>query len=117
DDYGLFLALSNRESSKKKVRHQTIDLIAYILINQILFYFLYSKKSKNKRLTPMTKIEHPSQLNKYFREIRKIDFEPIFNINVASKIPYKKEIVKHINDIIESLLDALRVDEIQQDLY
>lgn len=39
-DHGLFIRLDYIK--KSRIRIQTVDLLAYILVNQILFYFLYS---------------------------------------------------------------------------
>ena len=51
-DQGLFLSLCGRKDEKKnktKLKNQVIDLLAYILVNQILFNFLYSKKVEDEK--------------------------------------------------------------------
>lgn len=117
NDYGLFLALSGQKNSRKTVRSQTIDLIAYILTNQILFYFIYSRRNSAKGLPQMQPITHPEELLRYFDAIRKIDFAPIFDIKVATRVPPVREIITHINDMVTSLLEALRVERVSDDLY
>ncbi len=123
-DYGLFITLSSSKLKKSqmrnRMRNQTIDLLAYILINQILFYFLYSKKSKemelSRRVDEIKKIDYLYELDTYFDQIRKIDYSPIFGIYVVSRIPSNEEIVKEINEIIECLT-PLQVSEMRHDLY
>jgi len=117
-DQGLFLQLSYRDKNKgkvsKKLQREIISLLAYILVNQILFYFLYSKKTK--KVAEIKEIKNLSDLYYYFNQIKKIDFRPIFDIDVISRIPKTKEIIDHVNVIINSL-SPLEVDEIKHDLY
>jgi type I restriction-modification system DNA methylase subunit len=86
-------------------------------MNQILFYFVYSKNAKGNTLPSMHKIKHPQELSEYFEEIREVDFAPIFDIDVSSKIPPTPEIIKRINDVIDVLLEALRIHCLKHDLY
>ncbi|PKP59141.1 MAG: hypothetical protein CVT88_06200 [Candidatus Altiarchaeales archaeon HGW-Altiarchaeales-1] len=112
-DQGLFLSLS-RTKSDKLLRNQAIDLISYILVNQILFYFLYSKKTG--KVDEIKKIRTMSELNNYFNQIKEINFEPIFDIDVISKIPITGDITEHINNII-TVLYPLGIEEMKQDIY
>ncbi|ODS35828.1 hypothetical protein BEH94_05585 [Candidatus Altiarchaeales archaeon WOR_SM1_SCG] len=113
DEHGLFLSLS-RTKSEKLLRNQTIDLISYILVNQILFYFLYSKKTG--KVDEIRKIQTIRELNNYFDQIKEINFEPIFDIDVISKIPVTKDIIEQVNNII-TVLYPLGIEEMKQDIY
>lgn len=119
-DYGLFTTLSSSKIKESKMRNQTIDLLAYILVNQILFYFLYSKKSKemelSRRVDEIKNINYLSDLDIYFSQIKKIDYKPIFDIDVVSKIPSNEEIINQINELIECLT-PLQISEMKHDLY
>lgn len=116
-DQGLFLSLC-KSTNRNKLRNQVIDLLAYVLINQIIFYFLYSKNVQKNRdkIDELKKIDKIPDLHNYFNQIKKVDFKPIYDIDVVSRIPLKKDILDCINIIIECL-SPLRVDEIKHDLY
>jgi hypothetical protein len=111
-DFGLFKGLSE---TKKKLDNQLMDLLAYILVNQILFYFLYSKR-KPESLPEIKGIHSLDDLERYFGKIRNINFKPIFDIEVIKKIPPDAEIIDVLNSII-LCLSALRIEEIRHDLY
>lgn len=119
-DYGLFLKLSSSKISKARMRNQTIDLLAYILVNQILFYFLYSKKSQemdaSRRVPEIKPIGHISELSRYFDQLREIDYRPIFDILVVPRIPSNPEMVNEINRLIECLI-PLQISEMRHDIY
>lgn len=115
-DFGLFKRLS---SSKKRLDNQIIDLLCYILVNQIIFFFLYSKRkpdslSENARI--MKKLRNLDDLEAYFEEIRNINFKPIFDIQVIKKIPPDAQVLDVINDIIRCL-SPLRIEDIKHDLF
>lgn len=98
----------------KSVQEQVINLLAYILVNQILFYFLFSKKTN--KVKPIDEIFDLHDLYNYFEDIRKINFKPIYDIDVISHIPRTADIAYEVNLIIKAL-SALRVDDIKYDLY
>lgn len=112
-DYGL-LTTFNKSKTNKILRNQVIDLLAYVLVNQILFYFLYAKKTN--AISEINEIQSLSDLDIYFNQIREINFKPIFDIKVNSKILGTPEIIEWINTII-MCLTPLRIDEIKHDLY
>lgn len=118
EDYGLFVKFSSKISTKS--RDQTIDLLAYILVNQILFYFLYSKKSQelnaSRRVPEIAPIRYLRELSKYFDKLRKIDYRPIFDIFVVSRIPSNGEIVEEVNRLIQCL-NPLKISEMRHDVY
>lgn len=117
-DYGLFIELSQSKTSQK--RNQVVDLLAYLLVNQILFYFLYAKKSQElkpaDRVDEIKKINYLGELDTYFDQIRKIDYKPIFDILVVPRIPSPAEVIGEVNKLIECLT-PLQISEMKQDLY
>jgi type I restriction-modification system DNA methylase subunit len=120
-DYGFFIEATDPEARNKRIRSQTIDLLAYILVNQIIFYFLYSKKSQelaqSKRVDEMKTVSYLPELEtKYFAQIKAIDYRPIYDIPVVESIPSHAEILDVVNSLIECLT-PLRITEIKQDLY
>lgn len=117
-DQGLFLSLCNVKEDDKKLRNQVIDLLAYILTNQILFYFLYSKNvtSSKRKVDEIKKVDDIRELNIYFNQIKEIDFKPIYDIDVISRIPSHSSIVECVNKIIDCL-SPLKVDELKSDLF
>lgn len=120
EDYGLFIKLSSSRITKSRMRNQTIDLLAYILVNQIIFYFLYSKKSQDmeetKRVPEIKALKHLNDLSEYFDRIRNIDYRPIFDILVVQRIPSNIEIVEQVNKLIECLT-PLKISEMRHDIY
>lgn len=119
-DFALYEKLSQHRKKSSITRYETIDLLAYILVNQILFYFLYSKKSQemspSERVDEIKKVTFLTDLDIYFTQIRKIDYKPIFEIFVVQRIPSTAEIVKEVNKLIECLA-PLQISEMKQDLY
>jgi type I restriction-modification system DNA methylase subunit len=120
EDYGLFVKFGTSKISESRKRYQTIDLLSYILVNQILFYFLYAKRSKNlnsnKQIPELQKISSLADLESYFDHIRAIDYKPIFDILVVQRIPPANEVIDQINKLIECLI-PLQVEEVKHDLY
>lgn len=118
-DQGLFSSLCNLEKKSKKIqRNQVIDLLAYILVNQILFYFVYSGnvKSDKLKIDEFKTVDKIQDLHIYFNQIKKIDFKPIYDIDVISRIPSHSNIVGCVNNIIKCL-SPLKVDDLRYDLF
>lgn len=91
-----------------------VDLLAFILVNQILFYYLYSKRSKGK-LPELKQVSSLLELRRYFDKILEIDFRVIYSINIFEKLPNDKQILNTINNIID-VLNANPVWKIPHDL-
>jgi hypothetical protein len=80
---------------------------AYLLINQILFYHILSKKLKiedeEKKLDELDpkKLTSPSDLKVYFEKVLDINYRVIFAFDVVSRIPksYTSEIATVIGTI------------------
>lgn len=115
---GLFVSLCGQNTTDKRLRNEVIDLLAYILVNQIIFYFLYSRNVEEEvdKIDELKPIDNISDLERYFEQIKAVDFKPIYDINIVTKIPSHLEIVDRINEII-GCLSPLRLDEIEFDLF
>ncbi|RLE85198.1 MAG: hypothetical protein DRJ41_01675 [Thermoprotei archaeon] len=75
---------------------------AYLLVNQLLFYHVLSRRRSD--LFPeidTDKISKPSDLNEYFKKVLNVNYRSIFSYDVASRIPsgFTKEISTVINAI------------------
>jgi hypothetical protein len=121
EDYGLFLELSRQKVNSTKEKDQTVSLVAYILVNQILFYYLYAKQSQlmptSMHVDEITRpIRSIADLETFFDQIRAVDYKPIFDIRVTQRIPHDVEILDVVNRLIE-VLTPLRVDQLPHDLY
>jgi len=77
---------------------------AYLLVNQLLFYHVLSKRIGLPEIDADS-LREPSELNKYFRKVAKdINYRAIFSFDVASRIPNKYlEHVKMIINVIKGL--------------
>lgn len=116
-DQGLFLSLIGTAKGKRW-KNQIVNLLAYILVNQIIFYFLYSRNTENKfdTIEKLRPIERISDLQEYFDQIKQVDFKPIYNIDTVQRIPTNYQIINCVNEII-GCLSPLRLDEIRYDLF
>jgi hypothetical protein len=64
---------------------------AYIFVNQILFYEILSREIKDYPPITNEDISKPNSLKpKYFDLVLKVDYRPIFNFDIASKIRGKE---------------------------
>jgi len=78
---------------------------AYLLVNQLLFYHVLSRRIPRKfpELDPDT-IEHPADLNKYFKKVLDVNYRAVLSYDVASRIPQKYlDQVKMIVNVIQGL--------------
>jgi type I restriction-modification system DNA methylase subunit len=74
------------EKIKKNQENDLKSAAAYLFINQILFYEILSREAG---FAPIVKedLTRPTVLKpKYFDQVLKIDYRPIFNFDIASKI-------------------------------
>lgn len=85
---------------------------AYLLINQLLFYHILSRRKGLDEIDP-DGIKSPSDLMTYFRKVLDINYEVIFSYDVASKIPPKY--VQNVRDII-SVVKSVSPEKIGGDL-
>jgi predicted RNA methylase len=100
---------------KEKAKSQVNMLASYLLFNQILFYHIYKIKTNNPELKPLSPITSLKDLQKYFDDLKRIDYRPIYSIELVNKIPEKLEIIEKINMVIKNVL-VIRAEHITKDL-
>jgi len=95
----VFRNILNYEEEEKYPTEELRLASAYLLVNQLLFYHVLSKKGFPEIDTD--RLKEPSQLNQYFKLVLDVNYKAIFSYDVASKIPekYVDEIKKIINVI------------------
>jgi hypothetical protein len=89
-----------------------LDLAAYVLVNQLLLYRLLEMPIG---LPPLRPVQSTSELARYFASVTRINYEAVYSVDVASKLPDTREIRRQINDAITAL-SALRPEELPHDL-
>jgi hypothetical protein len=116
--YDLFKALSELKNEEES-RDSALNLISYLLINQILFYYIYTRRQKPEKIEltipELKHINKLSDLSDQFELLQKIDYEPIYQVKVISKLPENSEIIEAINETID-LLTIIRPELIEHDL-
>ena len=117
--FDLFRILAEGEGEVlkgKDLEHQlqlaALDLAAYVLVNQLLLYRLLEMPIG---LPPLRPVQSTSELARYFASVTRINYEAVYSVDVASKLPDTREIRRHINDAITAL-SALRPEELPHDL-
>jgi hypothetical protein len=99
----------------KSAKSQVMNLASFLLFNQILFYHIFTKKHKTKKLPPLEEVNEPYEIQKYFDAITEIDYKAIYKVNILGHIPNYPDILKTINDIILAI-KSLRAEHITHDL-
>ena len=103
--------LKDKETAEKQVK----NLASYLLFNQLLFYHIYTKKDKTASLTELDEIEVIKDIQKYFNNITKIDYQSIYRVNILGHIPKSKIVIDTLNEVIKGI-KLLRAEYITQDL-
>jgi hypothetical protein len=89
-----------------------LDLAAYVLVNQLLLYRLLEMPIG---LPPLRPVQSTGELVRYFASVTRINYEAVYSVDVASKLPDTRGIRRQINDAITAL-SALRPEELPHDL-
>mgnify|MGYP000456882578 CR=1 FL=1 len=78
---------------------------AYLLINQLLFYHVLSKRMPDKfPEIDADRIERPADLNNYFKNVLNVNYRTIFSYDVASRIPSGfRDQIKAVINVIKGL--------------
>lgn len=102
--FDLFLALGGSVGVQEEdLKMATIDLSSYLLLNQILFYHIYSQLTKNIPEFPEIKdLEHLAQ---YFTKMTDVNYKPIYAVDVTSNLPRTPK----VNEIISNTVDAIKM--------
>jgi hypothetical protein len=76
---------------------------AYILINQLLFYHVLSRRMPDKfPEIDADRIKRPSDLNEYFKSILSVNYRTIFSYDVASRI------FSGFTDQVKAVINAIK---------
>lgn len=110
--FDLFMALSELKK-KDQVRDMAIDLIGYLLINQMLFYHVYARRSK--KIPNLTELNKISDLKNQFKHITNINYKAIYQIDIISYLPENNDIRSSLNEIIE-IFRFTKPESIEHDL-
>lgn len=115
--FELFRILAEGETQpskqlEKQLRLAALDLAAYVLVNQLLLYRLLEMATG---LPPLRPIERVGDLTQYFSAVTRIDYEAVYSVDVANRLPDIPSIRRHINNAITALA-ALRPEELPHDL-
>jgi type I restriction-modification system DNA methylase subunit len=101
--FDLFMGLAESGKEREETLKMTsIDLLSYLLINQILFYHIFSKISKSVDPLP-TKIKSIRELEGYFKQITDINYRVIYAIQVSGLLPNTESIIERINQVIKGI--------------
>lgn len=113
--FELFTALGQEAADVDKDQLDTaaLDLAAYILINQILFYRMYSQMTD--RVKPFKTVHSPEELVDYFAQIEEIDYAPIYSLDILSQIPSTGVIGAALWDVSDAII-GLRPELMRHDL-
>lgn len=107
-----------KEIGYKPVPENLIKMMAYVLMNKLIFYKILEEKYKLPRMIEIdtsSSTNFIKKLNEYFEKAIEItgNFEPIFKTGIYDLIPIPDDlsIMERINDFI-SFLDSIKVEEI-----
>lgn len=115
-----FEAISESEAEEGVIG----DLGAYLIINQIFFYYLlerqYAQRDQVEKLPKLHEINSLKELqNKYLKEAQTINYEPIYLISITELIPKRgwgdNKLVNAINRAIKSIR-AVKGENVQHKL-
>ncbi len=109
--FDLFSAIADEDEDILKV--SSVDLAAYIFINQLLFYKIFSEHHKN--LPRLAEIENLDELNARYDKIKEIDFKAIYGVDIISILPRIKLIVEEVNKVI-GVIDNLPFEQVKHDI-
>jgi len=98
--YEPFMALMG--SSETSIPPEVLrEAAAYILLDQIVFHRILA----NRGLRPIDpdRIKKPTDIQSYFEEVLKINYQPIFSINVLSilskkAVPVLRKVIRIVNE-------------------
>jgi len=120
--FDMFMALAESKEGEETLRTASLDMLSYLLVNQILFYHVYSKMARRSNLPLSRQVDELpgeigglSELVDYFTQITDINYRTIYAIDVASRLPSKHEIVDRINQIIKTI-HSLKPENVEHDL-
>jgi Holliday junction resolvase len=113
DKLDLFAAIGDFKD-KESAYKQVINLASFLFFNQVLFYHIFHKKTKDK-VSELVSIAHIKEVQKYFDEIQYVDYKSIYKVNILGHIPNEAFFIQKINELIIKV-KSLRAEYITHDL-
>lgn len=113
DKLDLFAAIGDFKD-KESAYKQVINLASFLFFNQVLFYHIFHKKTKNS-VPELVSIKQVKDIQKYFDSIQLIDYKSIYKVNILGHIPNEAFFVQKINELIIKV-KSLRAEYITHDL-
>jgi len=110
--FDLFMALSELKK-KDEVKDMALNLIGYLLVNQMLFYHVYAKRSGS--IPELDELKNLKNLNKQFKYITDINYKAIYQIDLITRLPENQEITNSLNHIIQ-IFKIVKPESIEHDL-
>jgi hypothetical protein len=110
--FDLFMALSELKK-KDEVKDMALNLIGYLIVNQMLFYHVYGKKSG--LIPELQELKYLQDLNSQFKHITDINYKTIYQIDLITKLPENPEIKNSLNNIIQ-IFKIVKPESIEHDL-
>ena len=114
DKLDLFSAISEIKD-KEKAKRQITNLASYLLFNQLLFYHIFKRKTRNRFLPELERIGKIQDLQDYFDKITSINYKSIYKVNILGHIPNEQPVIEILNDLIDEI-KYLREEHITHDL-
>jgi len=96
-------------------KRQVLNLASFLFFNQLLFYYIYTKKARASNLPELEEIKEINDIKFYFSKITEIDYQAIYKVNLINHLPNKKDVIGVINDILKAI-KLLRAEHITHDL-
>lgn len=100
---------------KELAKKQIMNLASYLLFNQLLFYHIYKRRTKNAELDDLNEIHSVKEIQNYFDMITDIDYQSIYRVNILGHVPERPEIIQTLNELINAI-KLLRAEHITHDL-
>jgi hypothetical protein len=118
-----FATLAGMKPADKKAlaeaKTAAIDLMAFILVNQLVFYRIYSERVQDRRLPKLPVHDATmAEVEECIRAISDINYDPIYGIDVLGALGGLKERRRLVDEIgfLVALLPVLRPEQVSHDL-
>ncbi len=118
-----FVTLAGADPDDKeamfRIRTAAIDLIAFLLVNQLVFYRIYRARKPDSGLPELPRhLTSLGELSEGFEKLADINYDPIFGIDLVSEIQHLTQADYLVEDVsaLANSLPVLRPEEVSHDL-